>query len=238
MYGNRRRIIVALDQVDLAAMWSLVDALDPACCRLKIGSIAFTHFGPDLVIQLQRRGFDIFLDLKFHDIPHTVQEAVRAAADLNVWMLTVHAAGGERMLAAAADVLSQYRVKPLMVAVTWLTSLTQQDMSSIGLSPTDVTSLVTRRAQLAVQAGGDGVVCAATDASSVRAVLPKEACIVTPGIRWVQTDDDQQRCSAPAAALEAGADYLVIGRPITQAKDPAAILAGLVQDLLDVSVSS
>lgn len=236
MSGLCRRIIIALDYVHLPDLWSLVDALDPAFCRLKIGSIAFTRHGPNLLIQLQRRGFDIFLDLKFHDIPHTVQEAVRAAADLNVWMLTVHAAGGERMLVAAADVLSHYQNKPSMVGVTWLTSLTENDMVGIGLTPTDVITLVKRRAQLAMQAGCDGVVCAATDAAPLRAVLPSGACMVTPGIRWAPADDDQRRCCTPAAALEAGADYLVIGRPITQAKDPAAVLAGLIQDLADVSV--
>ncbi len=213
------RIIVALDFPDEASALALVERLGPDLCRLKVGKELFTRCGPELVRKLVDRGFDVFLDLKYHDIPNTVANACRAAADLGVWMLNVHALGGPAMLAAAREALTG-RDAPLLIAVTILTSSSQDDLRAVGISQT-AAEMVERLARLSKDHGLDGVVCSAREAAMLRSSLGEDFRLVTPGIR-LPTDDagDQKRIVSPQDAIGLGADYLVIGRPITQAEDP------------------
>lgn len=225
------RLIVALDFADPAPALALAAQLDPRLCRLKVGKELFTRAGPELVRALGQRGFEVFLDLKYHDIPHTVAAACRAAAELGVWMVNVHALGGRRMLEAARAALSGLERPPLLIAVTVLTSLEQADLQEIGLVDT-VEQQVLRLAGLAQDCGLDGVVCSAREAPLLRQALGQDFRLVTPGIRPAgAVGDDQRRVLTPQQALQAGADYLVIGRPITQATDPAAVLRALQAEL-------
>lgn len=217
------KIIVALDYHDQSQCMALVDQLDPSQCRLKIGKEMFTLFGPALVERIQRAGFDVFLDLKFHDIPNTVAKAVTAAASLGVWMVNVHASGGRRMMEAAQHALDSVETPPKLIAVTVLTSMASEDLADIGvaLSPADHAQ---RLARLALDCGLDGVVCSAQEASSMKN-LSAECLTVTPGIRPANSaGDDQRRVMTPEQALQNGSDYLVVGRPITQAASPASAL--------------
>ncbi|MEX1033603.1 MAG: orotidine-5'-phosphate decarboxylase [Cellvibrionaceae bacterium] len=214
-------IIVALDCADLSACMSLVDQLNPAQVRLKVGSELFTLSGPAIVEKLSGKGFDVFLDLKFHDIPNTVAQAVRAAAQLGVWMVNVHASGGERMMVAAREALEGVSTRPLLIAVTVLTSMADADLQQSGVfrSPRDQ---VLHLASLAQQSGLDGVVCSARESTLLKEKLGPEFALVTPGIRPPGAEaNDQRRTLTPAEAIAAGSDYLVIGRPITAAADPA-----------------
>jgi orotidine-5'-phosphate decarboxylase len=197
-----------------------------------VGKEMFTLFGPDFVRELHKRGFSVFLDLKFHDIPNTCSKAVRAAAELGVWMVNVHASGGERMMTASREILEPYGAdRPLLIGVTVLTSMEQSDLAGIGLDIAPNEQVV-RLATLTKNAGLDGVVCSAQEASMLKAKLGKEFKLVTPGIRPAGSDaGDQRRIMTPAEAMAAGSDYLVIGRPITQAQDPAAVLAAINQSL-------
>ena len=223
------RIIVALDVASADQALHLADKLDPQLCRLKIGKALFTRAGPALLSQIQARGFGIFLDLKFHDIPNTVAAACRAAAELDVWMLTVHAQGGSAMLAAARAAVSSGG--PLLMAVTVLTSLDHQSLAEIGIT-TSVPQQVLRLARLSYDQQLDGVICSAHEASLLRSALGSDFCLVTPGIRPAQwSADDQRRTLSAAQAIAAGADYLVIGRPITQAPDPGRVLHQLNQEI-------
>ncbi len=221
------RLIVALDFPVPAQAEALAAALDPAACRLKVGKELFVRGGPALVERLQARGFEVFLDLKFHDIPNTVAGACRAAAELGVWMVNVHALGGSAMMRAAREVIEGYRQRPLLIAVTILTSHDAGALHEVGmaLQPADA---VQRLAALARRSGLDGVVCSAQEAAALRASEGADFRLVTPGIRPAgSAADDQQRVMTPKAALQAGADYLVVGRPITAAADPLAALAAL-----------
>jgi orotidine-5'-phosphate decarboxylase len=208
--------------------------LDPQQCRLKVGKELFTSAGPALVEALQKRGFQVFLDLKFHDIPATVAGACRAAASLGVWMLNVHASGGRAMLEAARAAVDQSPgPKPLLIAVTVLTSLASQDLREIGCNA-DPAAQVMRLASLAAEAGLDGVVCSAQEAGALRQKWP-DLLRITPGIRPAGASlDDQRRVLTPTAALAEGADYLVVGRPVTAAPDPATALAGLIAEIESV----
>ncbi|MBI0005479.1 orotidine-5'-phosphate decarboxylase [Gilliamella sp. W8126] len=225
-------IIVAVDFSDTKSAWNFIDKVEPKDCRLKIGKELFTHAGPDFIKQIQQKGFDIFLDLKFHDIPNTVAKAVAAAAELGVWMTNVHASGGIRMMEAAKDALYQYgKDAPLLIAVTVLTSMESSDLKEIGI---DVSPLeqATRLALLAKNCGLDGVVCSAKEVQSFRTRLGSDFKLVTPGIRPAgSTPDDQRRIMTPQRAQAAGADYLVIGRPITQADDPSKALQTILSTL-------
>lgn len=225
-------IIVALELAKAGDLLRVVDCLDPQQCRLKVGQALFTRYGPSLVQQLQARGFDVFLDLKFHDIPHTVAQAVTAAADLGVWMITLHTSGGPKMLEAAVTALNSFKAPaPQLVGVTLLTSLHEDDLPRLGI-PGSASQQVERLAALAKNSGLDGVVCSAQEARRLRSLCGSPFTLVTPGIRPEgSATHDQQRCMAPAPALAAGADYLVIGRPITQAVDPAAALREVQQGL-------
>jgi orotidine-5'-phosphate decarboxylase len=223
------RIIVALDFANDTEAMALVERLDPGKCALKVGKELFVAAGPDLVRRMIGRGFRVFLDLKFHDIPNTVAGACAAATRLGVWMLNVHAAGGRAMLRAAREAVDRTasgreRGKPLLIAVTVLTSLGASDLEEAGFASTpDVLAL--KLARLAQDCGLDGVVCSAIDAPQLRKALGTRAKLVTPGIRPVEAGaDDQARIATPAAAIANGADYLVIGRPITGAADPPAAL--------------
>lgn len=227
------RIIVALDFADSAPAQSLLERLDPAQCRIKIGKELFTRAGPALVTRAVDAGFAVFLDLKFHDIPNTVAGACAAAADLGVWMVNVHAQGGPAMLAAAAERLAQRAERPLLVAVTVLTSLVADDLAAIGCPGTPAARAL-ELAGLAQAAGLDGVVCSPQEASALRARFGADCLLVTPGVRPASAAaHDQKRIMTPADAVAAGADYLVVGRPITAAPEPAAALAAIAAEIND-----
>ena len=224
---NDPRVIVALDYPDTNLATALVDRLAPDRCKLKVGKELFVRGGPRLVEYLVGQGFAVFLDLKFHDIPHTVAQACRAAADLGVWMVNVHASGGLRMMAAAREAVDKSPNPPKLIAVTVLTSMSGADLSQVGLD-VDPAVQVLRLARLASQAGLDGVVCSAREAEMLRGEIGPYFCLVTPGIRPSgSAADDQRRVLTPAQAMAAGADYLVVGRPVTQAADPVAALQGI-----------
>ena len=216
-----KRIVVALDFNSSRLALELVDSLDPDLCRLKIGKELFTACGPDLVRIIQDRGFEIFLDLKFHDIPNTVAKAVNVAGQLGVWMLNVHASGGRFMMEAAREALTEFgEQRPKLIAVTVLTSLAAEDLIQIGINSSPEEH-VSRLAILTRDSGLDGVVCSAAETHLLRAQLPTEFCLVTPGIRRAEdASGDQKRILGPAEAIRSGSDYLVVGRPITQADSP------------------
>lgn len=225
-------VVVALDFENKAQALNLVSQLDPQLCRLKVGKEMFTHFGPELVKELQQRRFDVFLDLKFHDIPNTVAKAVKAAADLGVWMVNVHASGGSKMMSAARESLVTYGTeKPHLIAVTVLTSMEQSDLTELGISLTPAQQVL-KLAALTQQAGLDGVVCSAQEATLLKQQFGKDFMLVTPGIRpTASSQDDQKRVMTPSQALAVGVDYMVIGRPITKAADPLAALNAIVREI-------
>ncbi|HEX5362059.1 MAG TPA: orotidine-5'-phosphate decarboxylase [Fluviicoccus sp.] len=224
-------VIVALDFPEARSALALADRLDPSLCRLKIGKELFTREGPAVVRGLQQRGFDVFLDLKFHDIPNTVASAVHAAADLGVWMVNVHASGGRRMMTAARERLEQGSYPTLLIAVTVLTSSERADLAEIGLDMEPMEQ-VRRLAALTADCGLHGVVCSAQEAVMLRERHAKPFALVTPGIRPAgAAADDQRRIMTPKMAVEAGVDYLVIGRPVTQAADPVAALQEIIASL-------
>ena len=225
------KIIVALDFPDAAPALALVDRLDPALCRLKVGKELFTVAGPDFVRALVARGYEVFLDLKFHDIPNTVAAACRAAAGLGVWMMNVHAAGGRRMMEAARDALNVLPQRPLLIAVTVLTSMNAEDLGEVGVAASPAEQVL-RLARLTQSCKLDGVVCSAQEAALLRAELGAGFRLVTPGIRPAGSDaGDQRRVMTPAEAIAAGATDLVIGRPITAASDPLAVLRAIDADI-------
>lgn len=227
------KIIVAMDFADSSAALQMADRLSPALCRLKVGKELFTAAGPQLVEQLMRNGFEIFLDLKFHDIPNTVAQACKSAAALGVWMVNVHALGGRRMMEAAHEALASVSRPPKLIAVTVLTSMGQEDLVDLGINDTPA-QMVLRLAQLARNSGVEGVVCSAQEAALLRRECGENFCLVTPGIRPAQSSmDDQMRVMTPQAALENGASYLVIGRPITRAADPLQVLQEISQQIGD-----
>lgn len=219
------KVIVALDYENQNDALAFVDNIGPTQCRLKVGKEMFTLFGPDFVRELHKRGFSVFLDLKFHDIPNTCSKAVKAAAEMGVWMVNVHASGGERMMSASREILEPYgKDRPLLIGVTVLTSMEQSDLAGIGLDIAPQEQ-VKRLARLTQQSGLDGVVCSAHESSILKAELGQEFKLVTPGIRPVgSAAGDQRRIMTPAEAMRAGSDYLVIGRPITQAEEPNQVL--------------
>lgn len=225
---NDPKIIIALDYPEAAPALALADRLNPGQCRLKVGKELFTASGPQLVEKLQQRGFDIFLDLKFHDIPNTTAQACKAAASLGVWMVNVHALGGRRMMEAAREAVASSAHQPKLIAVTMLTSMAQEDLADIGIAGTPA-QMVLRLATLASASGLDGVVCSAQEAALLRSHCGADFCLVTPGIRPASASlDDQSRVMTPEDALRAGSSYLVVGRPITRAADP-------MQALLDIN---
>jgi orotidine-5'-phosphate decarboxylase len=217
-------VIVALDFATPEAALNMAAQLDPAQCRVKVGKELFTRGGPAMVEALHNQGFELFLDLKFHDIPNTVARACTAAADLGVWMVNVHASTGRRAMTQAAEALAQFAQRPLLTAVTVLTSFSQQELSEV--SPGEVlVERVSRLANLAKDCGLDGVVCSPHEAADLSQSLGSDFALVTPGVRPEgSAAGDQTRIMTPAQAIKAGSTYLVIGRPITQAPDPVAAL--------------
>lgn len=225
------KIIVALDFATEVQAFELIEQLDADACRLKVGKEMFTAFGPAFVEKVQSRGFEVFLDLKYHDIPNTVARACAIAADLNVWMLNVHASGGRRMMAAAAEVLAKRQCAPLLIAVTILTSMDQQDLLEVGISLSPAEQAL-KLAGLAQQSGLDGVVCSAQEASQMRQLCGEDFLLVTPGIRPAGSQaDDQRRVMTPLEALQSGSSYLVIGRPVTQSDNPLGVLRTINSDI-------
>lgn len=225
------KIIIALDYPNAVSALALADKLEPALCRLKVGKELFTAAGPALVEELIHRGFGIFLDLKYHDIPNTTAQACKAAAGLGVWMVNVHALGGRKMLEAAREAIESSSHRPKLVAVTILTSMAQQDLAEICIN-TKLADVVLRLATLARDSGLDGVVCSAQETAMLRKNCGNEFCLVTPGIRPAYSNpDDQSRVVSPKAAMLAGSSYLVIGRPITQAADPLQALLMINQEI-------
>jgi orotidine-5'-phosphate decarboxylase len=225
-------LIIALDVNAAADACALAERLDPARCRLKVGKELFTSAGPGVVESLQAMGFDIFLDLKFHDIPNTVAAALRSAAALGVWMVNVHASGGRRMLEAAAGALAPLRTPPLLIAVTVLTSMDESDFAELGYAGS-LAEQASRLAALSADCGLDGVVCSAQEAPALRAQRGSDFCLVTPGIRTAGSErGDQRRVVTPSEARRLGSDYLVIGRSVTGAEDPPAAITGIL-DALD-----
>lgn len=227
---SESRIIIALDFKDEASTLALVDQLEPSLCRLKVGKELFVRCGPSLVKKLINKGFDVFLDLKFHDIPNTVAAACHAAADMGVWMVNVHASGGRKMMQFAREAIDKCEHKPLLIGVTILTSLSRQDIAETGLDiePADQ---VLRLARLARDSGLDGVVCSPQEAASLKQQIGQDFCLVTPGVRPSgSAAGDQQRVMTPYQALQSGSDYLVIGRPITAAADPIQALKNIIDE--------
>ncbi len=226
-----KRIVVALDFDQPQQALDLARQLHPQACRLKVGKELFTLAGPSLVEGLQRQGFEVFLDLKFHDIPNTVAQAVLAASQMGVWMVNVHAQGGRRMMETVVERVASAKHRPLLIAVTVLTSMAAEDLADIGIteSPADYAA---KLARLTAASGFDGVVCSAQEAGRVKADNGSQFLTVTPGIRPASSAaDDQRRIMTPAQAVAGGADYLVVGRPITRAADPLAALAAIRQEI-------
>ena len=225
------RIIVALDFPDHRQALEFARKTSPKQCRLKVGKELFTSAGPALVEALVDSGFDVFLDLKFHDIPNTVNKAAAAAAKLGVWMLNVHAMGGVPMMQAAREGVEVVARRPFLIAVTVLTSMSPDDLLALGIT-TPLTQLVDKLARKSIDSGLDGVVCSAQEAASLRTSIGESALLVTPGIRpeWAAAND-QQRIVTPRQAISNGASYLVIGRPITQHPDPAEALRLITESI-------
>ena len=230
------RIIVALDFSSEKQVVEFVAPLESSMCKLKVGKELFTLAGPVLVRQLIDKGFDVFLDLKFHDIPNTVARACKVAADMGVWMINVHALGGRNMLLAAREALEGNTNRPLLIAVTILTSMGQQDLEEIGLSGNPEDNVL-RLASLTKDAGLDGVVCSSREVSKLRLAQGETFTLVTPGIRPSGSDaGDQKRIMTPTDAIKAGSNYLVIGRPITQSNDPVQTLTKINSEIAAFSM--
>ena len=223
------KIIIPLD-LDKSAALNLAKKFDPEKCRLKVGSQLFTSSGPKFIKDLKSLGFDVFLDLKFHDIPNTVYEAIKSAADLGVWMINVHASGGRAMLEASKKAIEGFDKPPLLIGVTVLTSLSEENLNEIGLK--DLSKQVLKLAELSNECELNGVVCAPTDVKAIKNKIGNFFLAVTPGIRPSDSNvNDQTRISTPTEAIKNGSDYLVIGRPITQSDDPSGALERIIQEI-------
>lgn len=226
-------IVVALDYPTPKQAIEMAKQLDPKKCRVKVGKELFTASGPAILEQLHKMDFDVFLDLKFHDIPNTCAGAVAAAAQLGVWMVNVHASGGERMMVAAAEAIANKSHKPLLIAVTVLTSMEQSDLAGIGLDVLPQQQ-VERLAKLSKQSGMDGVVSSAHEIELIKGLCGDDFLTVTPGIRPVgSAAGDQRRIMTPQQAVNAGGDYMVIGRPITQAPNPQQVCLDIISSLAE-----
>ena len=229
--SNDSRVIVALDFPDEKNTLDFVRNLNPNLCRLKVGKELFTASGRSLVEKLMTQGFDIFLDLKYHDIPNTVAAACRTAAEMGIWLTDMHTMGGRRMMEAAANAVANYQNRPKLIGVTVLTSMEQTDLAEIGINrPVD--EIVLHLAQMAQQSGLDGTVSSAQEAQLLRQEMGDAFLLVTPGIRLVSLNDDQRRTMTPPEAIRAGASYLVIGRPITRAENPLDVLIQINQSII------
>ncbi len=224
------RIVIALDFPSAGEALAMAMRIDPMRCRVKVGMELFTAAGPAILEGLHRLGFDTFLDLKLHDIPNTVAGACRAAASHGVWMVNVHAGGGRRMMEAAREAAGGGDGRPLVIAVTVPTSMGRGDLLEIGVTIA-LSDQVCSLARLSYDCGLDGIVCSAADLGHLRDRLDAGFLRVTPGIRFKGGTDDQRRVTAPGDAVRAGADYLVVGRPVTRARDPLAVLDAIERDV-------
>ena len=225
------RVIVALDYADAKSATVLVDRLEPSACKLKVGKELFTAAGPALVAGLVQRGFDVFLDLKFHDIPNTVARACKVCAHLGIWMINVHALGGRAMMTAARDAIESAPHRPKLIAVTVLTSMAEADLREVGIDANPLVEVM-KLAELAAKCALDGVVCSAHEAAAIRDLIGDRFLRVTPGIRLTEESaGDQKRVMTPKVAIESGASYLVVGRPVTRAADPLAVLARINSEI-------
>ncbi len=232
---NDPKVIVALDFSVQQHALNLIDQLEPSECRLKIGKEMFTRFGPSFVEALHKKGFECFLDLKYHDIPNTVAQACSVAADLGVWMLNVHALGGRRMMEAAAEAVANKSQSPALIAVTVLTSMSATDLNEIGIQQSPA-ELALHLAAMAQSSGLDGVVCSAMESQAMRQRFNNEFLLVTPGIRPAgSATDDQRRIMTPVDAIQAGSSYLVVGRPITKSDNPLSVLRTINSELSALS---
>ena len=232
---NDPKVIVALDFSEQKQAMNLIEQLEPSQCRLKIGKEMFTHFGPAFVETVQKKGFECFLDLKYHDIPNTVAQACSVAADLGVWMLNVHALGGRRMMEAAAEAVANKSQPPALIAVTVLTSMSASDLNEIGIQQNPA-ELALHLAAMAESSGLNGVVCSAMESQAMRQRFSDKFLLVTPGIRPAgSAEDDQRRIMTPVDAVQAGSSYLVIGRPITQSDKPLSVLRTINSELSALS---
>jgi orotidine-5'-phosphate decarboxylase len=228
------KVIVALDYADINEARKLVEKLTPDLCKLKVGKEMFTRFGPEFVKELCKLDFDVFLDLKFHDIPNTVAKACEAAADLGVWMMNVHAQGGMRMMEAAKEALVSSSSEAKLIAVTVLTSMNKDDLNLLGITQ-EPSELAQSLAQLTYNAGLNGIVCSAKEAVQMRSKFSDDFLLVTPGIRPAgSASDDQRRIMTPVDAISAGSSYLVIGRPITKSDDPEGVLRTINSEISDL----
>ena len=231
MIKKSKQIIVALDYPCLESALDFSELIDPLTCRVKIGKELFTASGPACIEEFQKRGFDVFLDLKFHDIPNTVSRACEVAADLGCWMINLHVTGGRQMLEKAAGVLARRKTRPLLIGVTVLTSMKQVDLGAMGITHA-LEKQVLLLASLAKETGLDGVVCSPLEIRAVRKEAGEDFVLVTPGIRPSQANaDDQSRIATPEEAIKMGSDFLVIGRPITRAENPQGILQQISERL-------
>ncbi len=229
------KLIIALDFSDANKAMQFVNQLSPSDCKLKIGFELFISAGPEIVRQLIEKGFDIFLDLKFHDIPNTVASVCKAAAKLDVWMMNVHASGGSEMMSAAVEALNSFEQRPKLIAVSVLTSMTDDQLQQLGVNAI-AKNQVARLAKLAKQSGLDGMVCSAKEAALLRKLMGGNFLLVTPGIRPLGADKgDQSRVMTPADAIKAGVDYIVVGRPITQSSHPLQVIAEINAELIKTS---
>ncbi len=230
------KLIIALDFPEANKAMQFVNQLSPSDCKLKIGFELFISVGPEIVRQLIEKGFDIFLDLKFHDIPNTVASVCKAAAKLDVWMMNVHASGGSEMMSAAVEALNGFEQRPKLIAVSVLTSMTDDQLQQLGVNAT-AKNQVARLAKLAEQSGLDGMVCSAKEALLLRQLMGENFLLVTPGIRPLGVDKgDQSRVMTPSEAIKAGVDYIVVGRPITQSNQPLQMIAEINAELIETSL--
>lgn len=228
------KLIIALDFSSADIAMQFVDQLSPSDCKLKVGFELFVSAGPEMVRKLTNKGFDIFLDLKFHDIPNTVASVCKAAAKLDVWMMNVHASGGIEMMHKASEALGNFESPPKLIAVSVLTSMTDKQLQQTGVNAL-AKDQVAHLATLAKEAGLDGMVCSAREANLLRQLMGEDFLLVTPGIRPIGSDrGDQSRIMTPADAIRAGVDYIVVGRPITQASKPLEVIAMINAELSNV----
>ena len=231
---NKSRVIISLDFPEANKALDFCKKIDPKSCKIKIGKELFTSAGPEIIEKLRSLDFEIFLDLKYHDIPNTVANACRVATDLGVWMLNVHAAGGTRMMEAAYESIIKFgdsKNRPLLVAVTVLTSMSSDDFVELAIN-NSIADQVLLLSKLAKSAGLDGVVCSGVEVDKLRREFGKDFCLVTPGIRLDDlNNDDQERIMTPCNAIKAGSNYLVIGRPITRASNPVKVINAINESI-------
>lgn len=237
---NNKALIVALDYANGSDALNMAEKLDPGSCRVKVGKELFTRSGPKVVQDLTARGFDVFLDLKFHDIPNTVAKAVLAAAEAGAWMVNVHASGGAEMMETARDALDALPKdhQPLLIAVTVLTSMSESELQGLGVS-NSLNQQVLHLASMAADAGMDGVVSSAREASAIKSLCGGDFITVTPGIRPTGSIvGDQKRVMTPSEAIEGGSDFLVVGRPITSVENPMQVVESIQAEISSVKTSA